>query len=114
MPSTVTQPQVRVFDVPERVDAYNTRDLVTPILEQVHAGVHRVVLDFSKTHSVDSTALGALVQLFKALRAEGGQLCLASVGDAVARVLSITRLNQVFKVYPSVEAACAELERLPT
>lgn len=82
---------------------------MAPILEQVQRGTRRVVLDFSKTQAMDSTALGALVQVFKALKAEGGELCLACVGDAVARVLSITRLDHVFKVYGSVEAACSEL-----
>lgn len=107
MALTATGSAVRVFDVPERVDAYNTRELMAPILEQVQRGARCVVLDFSKTQAMDSTALGALVQVFKALRAEGGELRLACVGDAVARVLSITRLDHVFRVYNSVDAACS-------
>lgn len=96
----------RVFTAPERVDAYNTRELVGPIREAIDAGVRCVVLDLSKTQSMDSTALGALVQLLKLLRAEGGELRLAGVGDAVSRVLSITRLDEVFAVYRTLDAAC--------
>lgn len=95
----------RVFALPERVDAYNTRDLVGPIREAIEAGARCVVLDLSRTQSMDSTALGALVQILKVLRADGGELRLAAVGDAVSRVLSITRLDQVFSIFRTLEAA---------
>lgn len=98
-----------VFELPERVDAYNTRDLIGPIREAIERGNRCVVLDLSRTQSMDSTALGALVQMLKALRAEGGELRLAAVGDAVSRVLSITRLDQVFSIYRTLEAARAPL-----
>jgi len=101
-----TQPsESRVFSVPERVDAYNTRDLIGPVREAIEAGERCIVLDFSRTQSMDSTALGALVQMLKTLRASGGELRLASVGDAVSRVLSITRLDQVFDIYATLDAA---------
>ncbi len=95
----------RVFVVPERVDAYNTRDLIGPVREAIEAGERCIVLDFSRTQSMDSTALGALVQMLKTLRASGGELRLAAVGDAVSRVLSITRLDQVFSIYATLDAA---------
>jgi anti-sigma B factor antagonist len=102
----IAQPtDVRVFAVPERVDAYNTRDLVGPVKEAIDAGGRCIVLDFSRTQSMDSTALGALVQMLKTLRSNGGELRLASVGDAVSRVLSITRLDQVFSIYATLDAA---------
>lgn len=97
----------RVFTLPERVDAYNTRDLVGPIREAIEAGARCIVLDLSSTQSMDSTALGALVQILKVLRADGGELRLASVGDAVSRVLSITRLDQVFSIFRTLDAARA-------
>lgn len=100
--------QPRVFALPERVDAYNTRDFVGPIREAIDTGARCVVLDLSRTQSMDSTALGALVQILKALRAEGGELRLAEVGDAVSRVLSITRLDQVFSIFRTLEAARAQ------
>lgn len=99
----------RVFALPERVDAYNTRDLVGPIREAIDQGVRCIVLDLARTQSMDSTALGALVQMLKALRAEGGELRLAAVGDAVSRVLSITRLDQVFSIYRTLELARAPM-----
>jgi anti-sigma B factor antagonist len=95
----------RVFAVPERVDAYNTRDLIGPVKEAIEAGERCIVLDFSRTQSMDSTALGALVQMLKTLRSSGGELRLAAVGDAVSRVLSITRLDQVFSIYATLDAA---------
>jgi anti-sigma B factor antagonist len=89
------QAGIALFALPERLDVSNTRELMLPIKQGIEGGHRRVVLDFERTQAMDSTALGALVQVYKALKAEGGELVLCNVGDAVRRVLTITRLDQI-------------------
>ncbi len=100
---------VAVFELPMRIDVSNTRELVTPVRQAIASGYRRVVLDFSSTEAIDSTALGALVQVYKSLTAAGGLLILTGVGDAVRRVLSITRLDSVFTLYATRAEAVASL-----
>lgn len=100
---------VAVFVLPTRIDVSNTRELVSPVRQAMAGGHRRVVLDFSRTEAMDSTALGALVQVYKSLTAEGGLLILTGVGDAVRRVLSITRLDSVFTLYATRAEAVASL-----
>ena len=102
---------VLVFCLPSRVDVSNTRDLVQPVRQAIQEGQRKIALDFTGTQSVDSTALGALVQVFKMLRSEGGDLMLCCVSDAVHRVFSITRLDQVFTLCSSREDAIARLSK---
>ncbi|MEH1056914.1 STAS domain-containing protein [Micromonospora sp. CPCC 206171] len=58
---------------------------------------------------MDSSGLGALVVMFKALCDVGGRLCLAAVQPAVHRVLTVTSLDRAIDVYDSVQAAEADL-----
>lgn len=90
------QPAFPIFVVPARVDLGNVRDLTSPIKQAVSEGTTHFALDFSTTESIDSTALGALVQIYKGLQAHQGRMVLFGVGDAVRRVLSLTRLDTVF------------------
>lgn len=99
------RPGVVVLTVARRVDVSNTRALVDAVNERIAAGQTRVILDFANTEAIDSTALGALVQIFKMLQGAGGKLVLAEVGEAIRRLLSITRLESVFTLAASREAA---------
>lgn len=54
---------------------------------------------------VDSSGLGNIVRAFSTVKEAGGQLKLAGKSDKVQGVLSITKLNSVFELYPSVEDA---------
>jgi anti-sigma B factor antagonist len=64
----------------------------------------KVILDLSQVSFVDSTALGALVALHKRLGG-GESLSLASVRPEIATLFRLTRLDTVFRICPTVEAA---------
>ncbi len=49
------------------------------------------------------------MQIFKWLASGDGTLALASPKDAVQRVLALTRLDDVFPLYPSVDEAVTKL-----
>lgn len=74
----------------------------------VDAGDRQVVLDMAAVEFMDSSALGALVVTFKALRDVGGRLCLAAVRPPVRSVLTITSVDRVIDLYDSVQVAEAE------
>lgn len=57
-----------------------------------------LVLDLADLAFVDSTGLGVFVRAGKELRAKGGGLALRSPGERVAKLLSITRLEEVFEI----------------
>ncbi|HEY2430126.1 MAG TPA: STAS domain-containing protein [Acidimicrobiales bacterium] len=61
-------------------------------------GHQRLVLDLSGLGFVDSTGLGVFVRAGKELRASGGGLTLRRPGERVAKLLEITRLEEVFEI----------------
>lgn len=100
--STAQRDSFTVVTLPARVDASNTKSLVEAV---TGSGSKKLVLDLARTEVVDSTALGAIVKVHTSLQTSGGTLVLAGVGDGIRRVLSMTRLDRVFTIVASVDAA---------
>jgi anti-sigma B factor antagonist len=70
----------------------------------------RVVLDLGEVTFIDSSGLGAVVAAMKQL-APGQKLELAALTPAIDKVLRLTRMDTVFRIHASVEAAREALQR---
>ena len=62
--------------------------------------VRRVEVDLSEAAFIDSTGIGALVELRRAARAIGAETTLTNVGDRTMRLLRIVGLDAVFAATP--------------
>jgi anti-sigma B factor antagonist len=70
------------------------------------AGRSLVVVILDKVAALDSTGLGCLVALIKAVAA-GGHVRLVGVSESIQALLRVTRLDSVLRTYPDVGAALA-------
>ena len=68
----------------------------------------RVVLDLSKVEFLDSSGLGAVVGSMKQLGRDR-RLDLAGLTPTVDKVFRITRMDRVFKIYDSTDAALQDV-----
>ncbi|MFI7235537.1 STAS domain-containing protein [Streptomyces cyaneofuscatus] len=68
-------------------------------------GAGPVVADCSALSFCDSSGIGALLRLLQQLTAQERVLRLAAVPDTVARLFSLTGLDQVFTVYADANQA---------
>ncbi|WP_239163529.1 STAS domain-containing protein [Paractinoplanes rishiriensis] len=98
-----------VVEVRGDLDMATTPHLREELQLLVDAGDRQVVVDMAGVGFMDSSGLGTLVVIFKALREVGGRLCLAAVQPAVHSVLRITSVDRVVAVYDSVQAAEADV-----
>ncbi len=73
----------------------------------VEQGERTFVFDLSRVPDMDSAGVGFLVTCFTTVLRAGGELRLAAPTDRVLYVLLITRLDTVFPVFDSVQAALA-------
>lgn len=64
-----------------------------------------VILDFSKVSYVDSSGVGALLQLLAGLQRTKRKMALASVSPRVMAVLEMTRVKKLFTIFASVAEA---------
>jgi anti-sigma B factor antagonist len=67
----------------------------------------RLVVDLSRVTYIDSSGLAALIEAMQNVEAYGGKFVLAGVQENVRPIFEIARLDQVFIMFPHVDAALA-------
>ena len=80
-----------------RVDAFRTA-----LMDAARGAQNRLVVDLSQVDSIDSSALGVLVELYNRLRRENRQLAVvAPRGTAAAVILNLSGLSARLPTYES-------------
>lgn len=90
----------------KRLDAAVAPDFKQQVVALVQGGERRIVIDLAGVSFLDSSGLGALVSILKAL---GGQGALAVCG-AQGSVLGLFKLTRMDKVF-AIEASRADAVR---
>jgi anti-sigma B factor antagonist len=67
----------------------------------------RLVVDFARVSYIDSSGLAVLIEAMQNVDAYGGKFALAGLGDDVLAIFEIAKLDQVFRIFPDVDAALA-------
>jgi anti-sigma B factor antagonist len=100
---------VPVVAVRGEVDVYSAPALKEKITELLGGGQHTLVIDLTDVGFLDSTGLGALVEARAASTEAGGALPLVCNQERILKLFTITGLDGVFAIRPSVDEALATL-----
>lgn len=65
----------------------------------------KLLLNFDNVDHLSSAALGMLITLNKRVADAGGKLRLANISPQIYEVFAITRLNKLFDIHDSADAA---------
>ena len=87
-----------VLRIPNVLIATNPEELKHHVLELTRQGERRFVLDFAETGYIDSSGLGVLVSLTKAVRRYGGELWLTNLNEDLRTLLALTKLDSVLPI----------------
>lgn len=78
------------------LDAHTAPE-IRPIFDKLVSDKRpRVTLDLLAVTMIDSSGVGAIVSLFKRLKAEGGQMVIANAHDQPLAVFKLLKLDKVF------------------
>ena len=81
--------------------------------EEVHklvsAGTKRFIVDMESVEHINSSGLGILIASLNTVRQAGGDLKIANASPRVLELLKITKLNQIFESFKSVDDAVKNL-----
>ena len=99
---TVVAPTAR------RLDATVAPGFKKAVVALVEGGDTRLVLDLSAVEFLDSSGLGAMVSILKALGNRGTVLVCGARG-AVLSLFQLTRMDKVFAILPTRADAVARL-----
>ena len=87
-----------------RIDAAVAVRFKDRMHELTRASPARVILDLGKVEFLDSSGLGAIVGSMKQIGRDR-QLDLAALTPMVEKVFRITRMDRVFQIFATVDAA---------
>jgi anti-sigma B factor antagonist len=98
---------VPVVAVSGEVDVYSAPALKEKLTELLKSGAKSLVVDLSDVAFLDSTGLGALVEARAATSEAGGTLPIVCGQERILKLFTITGLDGVFDIYPTVDDALA-------
>ncbi len=96
-----------VVHVSGEIDVYTVPALRDRLDAEIDSGHHELVVDLGGVTFMDSTGLGVLVGRLKLIRGFGGSMRLVSAHERVLKVFTITGLDKVFEIFPTVDEAVA-------
>lgn len=103
------EPQLQVVTVQgNRIDAAVALVFKDKMRDITEGQGETVLLDLHHVQFIDSSGLGAIVAAMKNLSPKR-KLVLAGLSPTVDKVFRLTRMDSVFSVYATVDAALAEL-----
>lgn len=100
---------IPVVAVSGEVDVYSAPVLKESLTGLLQSGSQTIVVDLTQVAFLDSTGLGALVEARAATSDAGGALPLVCNQDRILKLFTITGLDGVFAIHPTVDAALASL-----
>jgi anti-anti-sigma factor len=96
-----------VLALPEHIDVSNAGPIREELLSVINRGALALIADLTATISCDHAGADALVRAYHRAVISGTELRIAVTAQIVRRVLSLSGLDRLVSIYPSLEAATA-------
>jgi anti-anti-sigma factor len=100
----------QIFRLTGLLDAFSEPTFRKVIGNHIEEGPANVILVLSQIDFIDSSGLGALVQLVKKANTEGGSLQIVT-NPRVTQTVKLVRLEKFLSLQNSVEEAIAQVEK---
>ncbi|MFM1874680.1 MAG: hypothetical protein RL266_417 [Bacteroidota bacterium] len=71
----------------------------------VSGGTNRYLMSLENLEYVNSTGLNLLIGMFTQARNAGGELVIGGISPKVKKLMVMTKLDSIFKIYDSVASA---------
>ncbi|QDZ41255.1 STAS domain-containing protein [Euhalothece natronophila Z-M001] len=104
------QENCQIFRLTGLLDAFSEPTFAKVLGKCIEDGPKNIILVLSQIDFVDSSGLGALVQLVKKAQNEGGTLQIVT-NARVTQTVKLVRLENFLSLKPSLEDALASLEK---
>lgn len=93
-----------VMTLEGEADLQHTPTLRKSLLDAVSGG-RPVVVDMASVSYIDSSGVASLVEAYQSARKKGYAFSLAGLSPAALRVLQLARLDRVFTIHATIDAA---------
>jgi len=104
-----SKPVTDVLAIVEIDDKLMTEEHITllsnAVRELLDEGYRDIVIDLSRIKRINSSGLGSLISIYTTIRNSEGRLKIGGFNEFVKNVLNITKLLEVFEIYPTQDEA---------
>ncbi len=83
--------------------AQEVRDYIDGKLDD--ASIRHLILDLSKLRFMDSSGIGVFIGRYKIISKRDGHVCITSVNQQLDKILELSGLYRILKVYDTVDKA---------
>ena len=105
--TTPRQSHSNVVPLKGEIDLHVSQTVTAELSDLIGKKPERLVVDLSEVSYIDSAGLAALIQAMQKVEADGGKFMLAGLQETVRSIFEISRLDQVFQIFPDADAALA-------
>lgn len=102
---TPVQSRSNVIPLKGEIDLHISPTVTTALNEVIDNKPERLVVDLSEVSYIDSAGLAALIQAMQKVEGYGGKFMLSGLQESVRSIFEISRLDQVFQIFPDANAA---------
>jgi anti-sigma B factor antagonist len=96
-----------VLPLEGEIDLHVSPNIVASLKMMTEKKPPQLIVDLARVSYIDSSGLAALIEGMQNVQEYGGTFALASLQEPVRTIFEIARLDQVFRIYPTVDAALA-------
>jgi stage II sporulation protein AA (anti-sigma F factor antagonist) len=87
------------------IDIDNFSELEEQVDDTLRDGCKKLVLDFKNIDYIDSSGLGLMLEIYKAVTEKDGQLSLSNVVEKVLKVFKVIKLDKKMSIQSTLEDA---------
>jgi anti-sigma B factor antagonist len=104
---TPRQSRPNVVPLKGEIDLHVSPAVTASLNDVIDKKPERLVVDLAEVSYIDSAGLAALIQAMQKMEGYGGKFMLAGLQETVRSVFEISRLDQVFQIFPDADTALA-------
>jgi len=101
------QERSNVLALKGEIDLHVSPSVTASLNQMIEKKPERLVVDLSEVTYIDSAGLAALIEGMQKVEGYGGKFRLAGLQETVRSIFEISRLDQVFQIFPDADAALA-------
>ena len=109
-PTTMAMPSTdrpNVLPLEGEIDLHVSPTISASMKAMLADKPQQFVIDLSRVSYIDSSGLAVLIEGMQTVSSYGGKFALAGLQESVRPIFEIARLDQVFRIFPDVDAALA-------
>jgi anti-sigma B factor antagonist len=94
-----------VLPLEGEIDLHVSPRISVLLNEMITKKPERLVVDLTHVTYLDSSGLAVLIEAMQNVDKYGGKFAIVGMQETVRSIFEIARLDQVFRIYPDVDAA---------